>query len=66
VSEAQYTELCLRRLCEFLGLPIDMVIDIHIDDDLMPPWAREEKISVVVPPYPVARTSFAASLVLCA
>jgi hypothetical protein len=60
----EYTELCLRRVYDVLGLDlraihgappqIDIEIDIDLDTELMPPWATlDRRSSMIVPAYPV-------------
>jgi hypothetical protein len=63
-----YTELCLRRVYDVLGLdlraihgappPIDIEIDIDLDSELLPPWAAvDRRSSMLVPAYPVMPAS---------
>jgi hypothetical protein len=59
-----YTDICLRRVSETLGLdpaavqatPPTVEIDVDIDTELAPPWAAERRESMVVPRYDVMPT----------
>ncbi len=62
-----YTDLCLRRVCETLGLDalavhggppmVEIDVDLDLDAELAPPWAPPApRESIVVAPYLVMPT----------